>query len=140
MCRRPAVGESSADHLYVKAALSTSLLDHGRSARFGFPQPIGSLLDVDLDDGTRLRIHMNGSVTPDWDTGRAPVLGPGVIPEPGVLSRCPYVYRVRCESDGVSRRVWIGTQSLAHPTDWVPMSECTWTDNGLLTPAAARIL
>ncbi|MFE1781086.1 hypothetical protein ACFW9F_00465 [Streptomyces sp. NPDC059506] len=140
-CRRPAVGESSADHLYVKSAMSRSLLDHGRAARFGFPQPIGSLVDVDLEDGTSLRIHMDGSVRPDWDdTERTVVLGPGMVPDPDRLAGCPYVYRVRCDSDGATRRVWIGTQSLAHPTDWIPLSECTWSDEGLLTPTAARLL
>ncbi|WP_127452632.1 hypothetical protein [Streptomyces sp. B29(2018)] len=140
-CRRPAVGESSADHLYVKSALSRSLLDHGRAARFAFPPPIGSLVDVDLEDGTSLRVHMDGSVRPDWDAvERTVVLGPGVVPEPGTLAGCPYVYRVRCDSDGATRRVWVGTQSLAEPTDWIPLSECTWGDEGLLTPAAARLL
>lgn len=140
-CRRPAVGESSADHLYVKSALSRSLLDHGRAARFAFPPPIGSVVDVDLEDGTSLRIHMDGSVRPDWDVAeRTVVLGPGVVPEPGTLAGCPYVYRVRCDSDGATRRVWIGTQSLAHPTDWIPLGECTWGDEGLLTPTAARLL
>ncbi|GAA3011858.1 hypothetical protein GCM10020229_24100 [Kitasatospora albolonga] len=56
------------------------------------------------------------------------------------LSRCPYVYRVRCENDGASRRVWIGTQTMARPTEWVPIEECTWDDDGLVTPAASRIL
>ncbi|MET9615389.1 hypothetical protein [Kitasatospora indigofera] len=139
-CRRPAVGEASADHLYVKAALSRSLLDHGRGAHFNFPPPIGSLLDVDLGDGASLRIHMDGSTAPDWEQHRAVVLGPGVVPDRNHLASCPYVYRVRCETDGASRRVWIGTQSMAHPTEWVPIGECTWTDSGLLTPAASRIL
>lgn len=140
-CRRPAVGESSADHLYVKSAMSRSLLDHGRAARFAFPPPIGSLVDVDLEHGTSLRIHMDSSVRPDWQAAeRTVVLGPGVAPEPGTLTGCPYVYRVRCDSDGATRRVWIGTQSLAHATDWIPLSECTWGDEGLLTPTAARLL
>ncbi|MET9736069.1 hypothetical protein ABZZ79_37235 [Streptomyces sp. NPDC006458] len=140
-CRRPAVGESSADHLYVKSAMSRLLLDHGRAARFAFPPPIGSMVDVDLEDGTALRIHMDGSVRPDGDDPeRTVVLGPGVVLDPARLAGCPYVYRVRCDSDGATRRVWIGTQSLAHPTEWVPLSECAWTGEGLLTPAASRIL
>ncbi|MBZ9643177.1 hypothetical protein [Streptomyces sp. PSKA30] len=140
ICRRPKVGESSADHLYVKAAMSQSLLEQGMAGRFAFPPPIGSLLDVDLEDGVALRVHMDGSVPPDWAGGRTPVLGTGVVLEPGVLSNCPYVYRVRCESDGANRRVWIGTQSLAHPTEWVPLTDCSWTDDGLITPAATEIL
>ncbi|WP_225794493.1 hypothetical protein [Streptomyces aculeolatus] len=139
-CRRPKVGESSADHLYVKSAMTQSLLEHGRAGRFAFPPPIGSLLDVDLEDGITLRVHMDQAVPPNWADGRIPVLGPGVIPDPGAFSRCPYVYRVRCESDGASRRVWIGTQSLAHPTEWVPVADCAWTDDGLITPAATEIL
>ncbi|MGW1496391.1 hypothetical protein [Streptomyces sp. NPDC002402] len=139
-CRRPKVGESSADHLYVKSAMSQSLLEHGRVGRFAFPPPIGSLLDVDLEDGVTLRVHMDGSVPLDWADGRTPVLGPSVVLDPGVLTSCPYVYRVRCESDGASRRVWIGTQSLAHPTEWVPLADCSWTDDGLFTPAATEIV
>ncbi|WP_329550406.1 hypothetical protein [Streptomyces sp. NBC_00696] len=139
-CRRPRVGESSADHLYVKSAMSRSLLEHGRSGQFAFPPPIGSLLDVDLEDGHSLRVHMDSSVPPDWADGRTVVLGPGVVLDPGVLSGCPYVYRVRCESDGADRRVWIGTQSLGRPTEWVPIDDCAWTRDGLITPAATEIL
>ncbi|WP_406369694.1 hypothetical protein OG788_07780 [Streptomyces sp. NBC_00647] len=139
-CRRPKVGQSSADHLYVKAAMAHSLLDYGRTGRFAYPAPIGSLLDVDLDDGVALRVHMDGSVAPDWAAGRTPVLGPGVMPEPGILSRCPYVYRVRCENHGAGRQVWIGTQSLARPTEWVPLADCSWNEDGLITPAATDIL
>ncbi len=139
-CRRPSVGESSADHLYVKSAMSRSLLEFGRAAQFAFPPPIGSLVDVDLEDGVPLRIHMDAAVGPDWERQGAVILGPGVVPAPDVLAGCPYIYRVRCDSDGASRRVWVGTQSLARPTEWVPFSECTWTDEGLLTPAASRIL
>ncbi|MEU1107251.1 hypothetical protein ABZ408_40935 [Streptomyces tibetensis] len=36
-CRRPKVGESSADHLYVKSAMTRSLLEHGRIGSFAFP-------------------------------------------------------------------------------------------------------
>jgi hypothetical protein len=61
-CRMPKVDESSVDHLYVKAALSRSLLDHGLAGRFLFPPPIGSQLDVDLDDGVGLRVYMDGAV------------------------------------------------------------------------------
>lgn len=36
--------------------------------------------------------------------------------------------------------MWIGTQGLAHPTEWVPLAACSWTDDGLITPAATEIL
>lgn len=139
VCRRRGVGESSADHLYVKGALQTSLADHRRAARFSYPDPIGSAVDVDLDDGRRFRVHLDGRVHPAWDGG-IPIVGAGVPLEPGVLTRCRYVYRVRVQSDGPERRVWIGTESLARPTEWVPLADCGWTGDGLVTEAAQRIL
>ncbi|WP_318218968.1 hypothetical protein [Streptomyces sp. SCL15-6] len=138
-CRRRGVGESSADHLYVKGALATSLADHGRAARFSYPDPIGSVLDVDLDGGLQFRVHLDGNVRPVWGDG-IPILGADVPLEPGTLSRCRYVYRVRLQSEGMGRRVWIGTESLARPTEWVPLAECGWTTDGLVTEAAKRIL
>ncbi|MDI1459041.1 hypothetical protein NHG22_35320, partial [Streptomyces sp. ATE26] len=138
-CRRRGVGESSADHLYVKGALQTSLAKHGRAARFSYPDPIGSALDVDLGDGRQLSVHLDGRVRSVWDGG-IPILAAGVPLEPGTLSRCRYVYRVRVQSEGPERRVWIGTESLARPTEWVPLAECGWTADGLVTEAAQRIM
>ncbi|MFH9418928.1 MULTISPECIES: hypothetical protein [Streptomyces] len=138
VCRRRGVGESSADHLYVKGALASSLAGHGRAARFSYPDPIGSVLDVALDSGRQFRVHLDGKVQPSWEDG-IPILGDGVALEPGTLSRCRYVYRVRLQSEGTQRRVWIGTESLARPTQWVPLAECGWTADGLVTEAAQRI-
>ncbi|MDC2960372.1 hypothetical protein PO587_38700 [Streptomyces gilvifuscus] len=139
VCRRGGVGESSADHLYVKGALQTSLAKHGRAARFSYPEPIGSGLDVDLGDGRRFRVHLGGRASPVRD-GSIPIVGADVPLEPGTLTRCRYVYRVRVQSEGPERRVWIGTESLARPTEWVPLADCGWTGDGLVTEAAQRIL
>ncbi|MFJ8113058.1 hypothetical protein [Streptomyces sp. NPDC096132] len=139
VCRRRGIGESSADHLYVKGALQASLAGHGRAARFSYPDPIGSALDVDLDDGRQFRVHLDGRVRPVWEGG-VPILGAGLPLEPGTLSRCRYVYWVRVQSEGADRRVWIGTESLARPTEWVPLADCGWTADGLVTEAAQRIL
>ncbi|WP_051853523.1 hypothetical protein [Streptomyces aureocirculatus] len=139
-CRRRGIGEKSADHLYVKRALETSLTAQERAARYSYPDPIGSLLDVDLDNGQRLRVHLDGQVRPSWQDG-IPILGADVPLEPGTLSRCRYVYRVRLESedDGSGRRVWIGTESLARPTQWTPLADCGWTTDSLFTPVAIQI-
>ncbi|MFE5689667.1 hypothetical protein [Streptomyces sp. NPDC056512] len=139
-CRRRGIGEASADHLYVKRALENSLSGHGREARYSYPEPLGSLLDVDLDDGRQLRVHLDGQVPPTWGEGSVAILAAGVPLEPGTLSRCPYVYRVRLESSGAERRVWIGTESLARPTEWTPLTDCGWGPDGLVTETAARIL
>jgi hypothetical protein len=86
--RRPrGVGEASAGHLYVKSALATSLSDHGRAARFFYPDPIGSALDVDLGGGRQPRVHLDDHVRPDWDGG-IPIPGDSVPLEPSTLSRC----------------------------------------------------
>ncbi|MER7191383.1 hypothetical protein [Streptomyces flaveolus] len=139
VCRRRGVGEASADHLYVKGALQASLADHGRAARFSYPDPIGSALDVDLGGGRQFRVHLDGHVRPVWDGG-IPIVEAGVPLEPGTFSRCRYVYRVRLQSEGTGRRVWIGTESLARATEWVPLAECGWSADGLVTEAAQRIL
>ncbi|WP_186780201.1 hypothetical protein [Streptomyces salinarius] len=139
VCRRRGIGESSADHLYVKGALATSLAGHGRAARFSYPDPIGSALDVDLKCGRQFRVHLDGAVRPVWENG-VPILAADVPLEPGTLSRCRYVYRVRVQSEGPDRRVWIGTESLTRPTEWVPLADCGWTADGLVTEAAQRIL
>ncbi|WP_324790415.1 hypothetical protein [Streptomyces sp. H51] len=139
VCRRRSVGESSADHLYVKGAMQASLADHGQAARFSYPDPIGSALDVALDGGRQFRVHLDGRVPPARNGG-IPILGAGVPLEPGTLARCRYVYRVRVQSEGTNRRVWIGTESLARPTEWVPLADCGWTADGFVTEAAQRIL
>jgi len=32
------------------------------------------------------------------------------------------------------------SQSLSAPTEWAPLADCSWTEDGLITPAAAEIL
>jgi hypothetical protein len=115
------------------------LADHGRAARFSYPDPIGSALDVALDGGRQFRVHLDGRAPPARNGG-IPILGAGVPLEPGTLARCRYVYRVRVQSEGTNRRVWIGTESLARPTEWVPLADCGWTGDGFVTEAAQRIL
>ncbi|MFM9373294.1 hypothetical protein [Streptomyces sp. Da 82-17] len=138
-CGRRGIGERSADHLYLKAAMEKSLASHGRAARFLYPDPIGSLVDMEFEDGRLLRVHLDGQVRPVWD-GTSPILGEDVVVDPGTWSRCPYVYRVRVDSDGDGRRVWIGTERLAHPTQWVPLADCGWDEDGLVTEAAQQAM
>ncbi|WP_326615296.1 hypothetical protein OG949_41095 (plasmid) [Streptomyces scopuliridis] len=132
-CGRRARGVSSADHLYVKSATQAWLHRQGHTPRYRFidrdDAPVGSVVDIDLD-GHRLRIHMNASVPPDWDSEDAGelILGPGVPIDPLRLVRRRYVNRVKFESDGSRRVLRFGTQTPHEGTTWgFETSDCEIT-------------
>ncbi|MFD7677453.1 hypothetical protein [Streptomyces sp. NPDC060187] len=56
------------------------------------------------------------------------------------LIRRWYVHRIRLESEGTTRRVRIGTEAFARPTEWFALDECAITERGLSTPAVERIV
>jgi hypothetical protein len=143
-CGRRARGISSADHLYVKSAAAAWL--HGSDARadIAFTQPdgalIGSVVDIDHPHG-RLRVHLNQEVDPVWDEdGWEPVLGVSVPVSRDTLIDRWYVHRIRLDSQDTTRRVRIGTEAFARPTEWFALDECEMTERGLTTPAVARII
>ncbi|WP_405856902.1 hypothetical protein OG407_09640 [Streptomyces sp. NBC_01515] len=146
VCGRRARDVSSADHLYLKAAAREWLAGRGEHARFTFTQPdglpVGSLLDIAFERGGRgLRVHLDPGVTPVWSDERVePVLGLSVPVDEDTLIRRWYVHRLRFESQGTSRRVHIGTEAFARPTEWFGLDDCEMTDDGLRTPAVERIV
>ncbi|MFI0771892.1 hypothetical protein ACH4TQ_44500 [Streptomyces sp. NPDC021218] len=76
-----------------------------------------------------------------WDQdGSEPVLGMSVPVDQDTLNHRWYVHRIRLESEGTTRRVRIGTEAFARPTEWFPLDECEITDRGLSTPAVERIV
>ncbi|WP_241838955.1 hypothetical protein, partial [Streptomyces sp. Root1295] len=44
------------------------------------------------------------------------------------------------DSEGTARRVRIGTEAFARPTEWFALDECDMTERGLSTPAVERII
>ncbi|MFF3558262.1 hypothetical protein ACFYXL_33165 [Streptomyces tsukubensis] len=138
-CARRARDVTSADHLYVKAATEQLLAAQELPGRAVCSEPgtapAGSLVQLHLGNDQALTIHMNTAVTPDWtqDPGRT-VIADGVPVDRRTLQRLPYVHRVRCESDGTSRRVLIGTQT-ARGTQWYRIDQCSLGPAGLITPA-----
>ncbi|MFD7461089.1 MULTISPECIES: hypothetical protein [unclassified Streptomyces] len=144
-CSRTHGGVGSADHLYLKAATTAWLREQGRGAHFHFARhegaPVGSVVDIDVDGGMQLRVHINGEVPVRWDpTGRTEtVLGPGVRVEYETLARRRYVNRVRFYSDGPCRRIQIGTEALGRGTEWFALEDCTMAPNGLVTPVVAEL-
>ncbi|MFF4053604.1 hypothetical protein ACFYZ5_44090 [Streptomyces chartreusis] len=69
-----------------------------------------------------------------------PVLGTMVPVERDTLIRRWYVHRIRLDSEGTARRVRIGTEAFARPTEWFGLDECAMTERGLTTPAVERIV
>ncbi|MEU4729613.1 hypothetical protein [Streptomyces sp. NPDC023588] len=143
LCGRRARGVASADHLYVKAAVDTWLRARGKQAGFDFIQPdgvpIGSVVDIQVPQ-RKLRVHLDQDVAPDWDAEHEPVLGVSVPVDSDTLIRRWYVNRIRLDSEGTARRVRIGTEAFARPTEWFALDECEITDRGLSTPAVERIV
>ncbi len=99
--------------------------------------PAGSLVQVSLDDGIELTIHMNAAVAPDWpdfqSVGRI-VVESDVPVDRGILQRLPCVHRIRCETHGTTRRVLIGTQT-ACGTRWFRTDPVHPGPVCLITPA-----
>ncbi|WP_329437987.1 hypothetical protein [Streptomyces canus] len=130
----------------LKAAALAWLSGRGESARFTFTQPdglpVGSLLDIAFERAGRgLRVHLDPAITPVWsEEAVEPVLGVSVPVDDDTLIRRWYVHRVRFDSQGTSRRVRIGTQAFARPTEWFGLDDCEMTDDGLRTPAVDRII
>ncbi|MFD7498321.1 cell division protein ZapB [Streptomyces sp. NPDC059832] len=143
VCGRRARSVNSADHLYVKSAAAAWLRNRGTQADFDFAQPdgtpLGSIVDIQLAH-KRLRVHLDQSVAPEWDSQDEPVLGISVPVDQDTLIKRWYVHRIRLDSEGTSRRVRIGTEAFARPTEWFSLEECEVTERGLSTPAVERII
>ncbi|MEU1375950.1 hypothetical protein ABZ442_20150 [Streptomyces triculaminicus] len=144
VCGRRARGVSSADHLYVKSASAAWLRDRGAQVDIGFARPdgapIGSVVDIRFQHGG-LRVHLDQAVPPVWDQdGMEPVLGVSVPVDRDTLIHRWYVHRIRLDSEGTTRRVRIGTEAFARPTEWFALDDCEVTERGLSTPAVEQII
>ncbi|MFG2841118.1 hypothetical protein ACGFYE_39780 [Streptomyces zaomyceticus] len=143
LCGRSARDVASADHLYVKAAADAWLRARGTQAGFDFVQPdgvpIGSVVDIQLPH-RNLRVHLDQKVAPDWAAEHEPVLGVSVPVDSDTLIDRWYVHRIRLESEGTTRRVRIGTEAFARPTEWFALDQCEIIDRGLSTPAVEQIV
>ncbi|MGW9191269.1 hypothetical protein [Streptomyces rubiginosohelvolus] len=127
ICGRQARSVNSADHLYVKFAATAWLSSRGTRAAIDFAQPDGSpkgsVVDIRLVH-KKLRVHLDRSVAPQWDSEHEPVLGVSLPVDPDTLIKRWYVNRIRLDSEGTSRRVRIGTEAFARPTEWFSLDEC----------------
>ncbi|MFY0510956.1 hypothetical protein ACOMD4_11235 [Streptomyces anulatus] len=128
----------------MKSAAAAWLADRGEQATFTCTRPedgpLGSVVDVRWRHGA-LRVHLDQAVASVWDDYAVePVLGTMVPVDRDTLVRRWYVHRIRLDSEGTARRVRIGTEAFARPTEWFALNECDMTERGLFTPAVDRII
>lgn len=56
-----------------------------------------------------------------------------------MVARRGYALLVRCETQGIDRRVHIGTVTDGKRTPWAPLEQCRMTEGGLVTPALEEL-
>ncbi|WP_432101231.1 hypothetical protein [Streptomyces sp. WAC 04229] len=142
-CSRTGRGKDSADHLYAKAHLAAWLHAQGLTAQFTYPEPLGSAVLVQLEDGRTLLVHLDRNQPADWNGDSWEIiLGPGVLVPAGILSERGYVQRLRFEDrPGGGRIMRFGTEHPGQGTTWDSLESVTLTPRGLNTttrPDAVR--
>ncbi|MFG2576717.1 CCA tRNA nucleotidyltransferase [Streptomyces sp. NPDC048481] len=152
-CRRTAVGESSADHLYIGEALLDWLRGQGRpNVTVAYVQQTHARSDsLEIRFGAKgrrrlLHVQMVRRSFSQWkDDGRRLEAAPGKSrmiraygPEselaPYEVQATGHALRFRCETRDGTRVVSIGTQSPDHDVRWTTLDRCRLSDLGLVTP------
>ncbi|WP_432197049.1 hypothetical protein [Streptomyces sp. bgisy027] len=146
-CRRTstrASGAGSADHLYIKAAALDWMAGQGivGAALISRDETgvvrLGGEVVVEPTGHETMRFVLDESAVTEHAPAAGTILGPGIEHDPRALVEHGFVHRVRCVSNGVQRRVQIGTQH-RDGTDWFDLDEVELTPEGLSTPAVAEI-
>ncbi|MER5886998.1 hypothetical protein ABT160_24505 [Streptomyces sp. NPDC001941] len=134
-CARTAKGKDSANHLFAKAHLSSWLRAQGTTAQFSYPEPLGSAVLAELDDGRTLLVHLDRSYPVDWNASTWEViLGPGVPVPANVLNQRGYVQRIRFEDrPGGGRIMRFGTEHPGEGTTWDSLDDVKLTAKGVNT-------
>ncbi|MGW9362207.1 hypothetical protein, partial [Streptomyces diastaticus] len=151
LCRRMnarASGSGSADHLYIKKALTGWMAHSGLRGEASVLQDptgairIGAQVTAEPSGYEPLRFILDSAVLPG--PGEVPagtVLGPGIEADQRILREQGYVHRVRCVADGVNRKVQIGTEHSNGTFDWYDFvaDKVGLDPHGLSTPAVEEI-
>ncbi|MER7983828.1 hypothetical protein [Streptomyces sp. NPDC095817] len=151
LCRRMSTrpsGSGSADHLYIKRAVTGWMAHGGLRGEARIAQDptgemrIGAQVTAEPSGYEPLRFVLDRAALPD--PGEVPadtILGPGIDADPRILHEQGYVHRVRCIPDGVHRKVQIGTEHSNGTFDWYDFVAGTvgLDPHGLSTPAVEEI-
>ncbi|MFI2470959.1 hypothetical protein ACH475_32050 [Streptomyces globisporus] len=150
-CRRKSsrtAGTGSADHLYIKAALTDWMASQNTPGKTHIPQDpsglirLGAQVTAEPTGHAPLHFILDETALPALDQNTADmVFGEHVEPPPRFLREHGFVHRVRCVSDGAHRRTQIGTQGTDGSTDWRDLTadHVRLTESGLSTEASAEI-
>ncbi|MFF4128340.1 hypothetical protein ACFYYP_32860 [Microbispora rosea] len=147
-CERRYSGPDSADHLYIHRGLTTGLGRAGGAQPFRGTLVKGECTDLLVNPGrSRSAIKVQFvNLPPDaWTKedeelrarlGRVDwMLGPHALGNTKyLLDRDGYALRVRCEQQGSTRVVKIGTETHDGDLEWSELKDCDISERGIITP------
>ncbi|MFJ3229153.1 hypothetical protein ACIPJS_38190 [Streptomyces sp. NPDC086783] len=149
LCRRTSrtSGTGSADHLYIKKAVTGWMAHAGLRGETSILQDptgdmrIGAQVTAEPSGHEPLRFVLDSAVLPAGEMPADSILGPGIEADPRILREQGYVHRVRCVPDGAHRKVQIGTEHSNGTFDWYDFVAGTvgLDPQGLSTPAVEEI-
>ncbi|MFB7126442.1 competence protein CoiA family protein [Kitasatospora sp. NPDC056273] len=153
-CSRTALGESSADHLYIGKALGAWLRSQGQTGvTVHYARQRHARSDsIEITFGPRdrrrlLHVQMLRRPFADWQAdGRSlsarhrgtPLVrmyGPESQLAPYEVEATGYALRFRCETENGTRTVSVGTQLPDHTVEWTSLDRCRLLRQGVLTPS-----
>ncbi|MFH8530822.1 hypothetical protein ACH4GE_20650 [Streptomyces tendae] len=152
-CTRTALGEDSADHLYIGEAVAKWLRRQGQSAvQVQYVKQKGARSDaIEIRYGSKkkrrlIHVQMARRSFTDWQAdGKqlgAPAGKPATIrmygPEsqlaPFEVATAGYALRFKCATENGTRVVYVGTHPPGHRVEWTTLDKCRLVHAGIVTP------
>jgi hypothetical protein len=152
-CTRTALGEDSADHLYIGEAIAKWLLRQGQSSvAVQYVKQKGARSDaIEVRFGSKkkrrlIHVQMARRSFKEWQADgerlTAPAGKPATIrmygPEsqlaPFELDATGHALRFRCATEGGTRVVYVGTHPPGHRVEWATLDKCRLVHAGIVTP------
>ncbi|MET8418932.1 competence protein CoiA family protein [Streptomyces sp. NPDC005134] len=152
-CRRTAVGEESADHLYIGQALQRWLRRQGHQSvtvqYLDLGSGPGGAIELRFDSDRRMiRVQMDRLSLRDWQTAREQSAtawpeaywsyGSGSELAHNEATEHGHAIRFECRTVDDTREVYVGTQLKDHSVEWVPLAEAHLDDTGIVAPRLAE--
>jgi hypothetical protein len=152
-CTRTALGEDSADHLYIGEAVAEWLRSQGQSTvTVQYVRQKGARSDaIEVRFGSKkkrrlIHVQMARRSFKDWQTDgdrlRAPVGKPATIRMYGPESQLAafevdaagHALRFECATENGTRVVYVGTHPPGHQVEWTTLDTCRLVPAGIVTP------